>query len=181
MEELSGLMALVSVDDPYEGEVDTEWLEAATLTALSVANVAGNSEVSLLITGDETVKELNAAYRGLSETTDVLSFSSEHPGHWEGEGNGPAPDGTDFVLPPGIPQPLGEIIVSWPQAQRQAAERGVSPMKELAHLVIHGALHLVGHDHVEPEETALMQALEHKALDSLSFDMLKVDGGSPLP
>ena len=85
----------------------------------------------------------------------------------------------DFILPPGTPTPLGEIIVSWPQAQRQAAEHGVSAMQELAHLVIHGALHLVGYDHVEPEETTLMQAREREALESLSFDGSVASGSYP--
>ena len=189
MEDLPGLQVLVSVDEPYEGEIDATWLEDVALAGLAITGVVDEAEVSLLVTGDETVRALNAEYRGLDETTDVLSFSAEHPGHWEGEGDGP-PDsrfrgndgtgwdnGTDgdgeengeFVLPPGLPRPLGEIVVSWPQAQRQAGEHGVSALQELAHLVVHGALHLVGHDHVEPEEAALMHARERQALESLQL------------
>ena len=174
---MNDLTALVSVDEPYEDEVDAEWLEDVARAALTVAGVEGGAEVSLLITGDETVRELNAEYRGLDETTDVLSFSADHPGHWEGDGDGPEQPARDegFVLPPGIPQPLGEIIVSLPQARRQAVDHGVSPVSELAHLVVHGALHLVGYDHVEPEETAQMQAREREALESLSFDGLRMN------
>lgn len=171
MEALSGLQTLVSVNEPYEGEIDAGWLEAVVRAALTAADVSGNAEVGLLITGDDTVRELNAEYRGLDETTDVLSFSAEHPGHWEGDGAGPANVEDVFILPPDMPRPLGEIIVSWPQAKRQAGEHGVSPMQELGHLVIHGALHLVGHDHVEPAETALMQSLERKALASLTLTL----------
>ena len=197
MDELSSLQVLVSVDEPYEGEIDATWLEGMARAGLSAAGGVGEAEVSLLITGDETVRALNAEYRGLDETTDVLSFSAEHPGHWEGDGDGPMdsrfrgndePGGNDekdgndqrggndeedggFVLPPGLPQPLGEIIVSWPQAQRQAGEHGVSSLQELAHLVVHGALHLVGYDHVEPEEAALMQAKEREALAALTLTL----------
>ena len=180
---MKDLTALVSVDEPYEGEVDAEWLEEVARAALTAAGVEGDAEVSLLITGDETVRGLNAEFRGLDETTDVLSFSADHPGHWEGDGDGPEqpPHDEGFVLPPGIPQPLGEIIVSLPQARRQAVDHGVSPDGELAHLVVHGALHLVGYDHVEPEETALMQAREREALESLSFDKLRTNGSCPLP
>ena len=180
---LKDLTALVSVDEPYESEVGAEWLEAVARAALTAAGVQGDAEVSLLITGDETVRELNAAYRGLDETTDVLSFSADHSGHWEGDGDGPEQpaDHQGFVLPPGIPQPLGEIIVSFPQARRQAVDRMASPAQELAHLVVHGALHLVGYDHVEPDEAALMQAREREALESLSFDRLRMNGSSPLP
>ena len=171
MDELPSLQALVSVDEPYDGEIDAGWLEGVARAGLAAAGVVSDAEVSLLITGDETVRALNAEYRGLDETTDVLSFSAQHPGHWEGEGDGPAhqPAGGEFVLPPGLPRPLGEVIVSWPQAQRQAGEHGLSPMQELAHLVVHGALHLVGYDHVEPEEAALMQAREREALNALTL------------
>ena len=176
MEDLPGLQVLASVDEPYEGEIDTIWLEGVARAGLAAAGVVAEAEVSLLITGDDTVRALNAEYRGLDETTDVLSFSAEHPGHWEGEGDGPTDSrfrGNDeedggFVLPPGLPRPLGEIIISWPQAQRQASENGVSAMQELAHLVVHGALHLVGYDHAEPEEAAVMQAREREALSALA-------------
>ena len=197
LEDLPGLQVLASVDEPYEGEIDATWLEGVARAGLAAAGVVAEAEVSLLITGDDTVRALNAEYRGLDETTDVLSFSAEHPGHWEGEGDGPTDsresgndeeDGNDgkggndqrggndeedggFVLPPGLPQPLGEIIISWPQAQRQAGEHGVSALQELAHLVVHGALHLVGYDHVEPEEAALMQAREREALNALTLTL----------
>ena len=181
--DLSGLRVFVSLDEPFDGEIDSVWLEGVARAGLSSAGIAGDAEVSLLITSDETVRALNAEYRGLDETTDVLSFSSDHPGHWEGDGDGP-PDsrfpgndgeGSNFVLPPGAPRPLGEIIVSWPQAQRQAVEHGVSAERELAHLVIHGTLHLIGYDHLGPEDTPRMQALEREALDSLFILSLSKD------
>ena len=177
MADLSSLLILVSVDEPYDVEISVGWLEGVACKGLGAAGVNGQAEVSVLITGDETVRALNSEYRGLDETTDVLSFSAEHPGHWEGADDGPAQDFGDvsFVLPDGLPQPLGEIIVSWPQARRQAVEHGVSPMQELAHLVVHGALHLVGYDHVEAGETALMQEREREALESLELT------GSSLP
>ena len=169
LQELPSLQAFVSIDEPFDSEIDAEWLEGVARAGLSVAGVEGQAEVSLLITGDDTVQALNSEFRGLDETTDVLSFSAEHPGHWEGEGEGPERQAgdDDFVLPPGTARPLGEIIISLPQARRQAIDHGVSPGHELALLVIHGALHLVGFDHVEPEETSLMQAREREALESL--------------
>ena len=169
--ESPGLHAFVSIDEPFDGKIDPAWLESVVRSGLLAAGIDMDGEVSLLITDDETVRSLNSEYRGLDETTDVLSFSADHPGHWEGDGDGPPnqEDATDFVLPPGIPRPLGEIIVSWPQALKQAVEHRVSPLYELAHLIIHGALHLVGHDHVEPSETEHMQALEREALSSLQL------------
>jgi probable rRNA maturation factor len=133
-------------------------------------------QVSLLITDDVAIRELNREFRGLDEVTDVLSFSPSHPGHWEGEAE--APDDRylragetvepQFVLPPGEVPVLGDIVVSYPQAQRQAQAGNESVDKELALLIIHGVLHLVGYDHLEPEETALMQSKERAAL-SLAF------------
>lgn len=183
MPETPALQVLVSLDEPFDGLVDTGWLETVVQAGLASVEIAGDSEVSLLITGDETVRALNSCHRGLDEITDVLSFSAEHPGHWEGDGDGPQEQepGELFVLPPGIPRPLGEIIVSWPQAERQAAERGADPVQELAHLVVHGALHLVGHDHAEPEETSRMQALEREALASLSLNEPGTNGSKLLP
>ena len=169
LSEICSLQTHVSIDEPFEDELDPDWLETVARAGLLAAEISGEAEVSLLITDDDTVSRLNAEYRGLDETTDVLSFSTEHAGHWEGDGDVPGQqsDCDEFILPPGLPRPLGEIIVSWPQAQRQAGDHGVEARDELAHLIIHGALHLVGHDHVEPEETARMQALERKALGSL--------------
>ena len=166
------LSVLVSVDAPDADDIDNVWLGMLIRVALTAAGTTDPAEVSLLLTGDETVRYLNAAYRGLDETTDVLSFSAEHAGRWEGDGDGPVVDfaASGFVLPRGIVPPLGEIIISWPQAQRQAAGRGVSPRRELAGLVIHGALHLLGYDHAEAEEAAVMGGLERRALEeSLSF------------
>ena len=128
------------------------------------------AQMSLLITGDETVHNLNIKFRGLDEVTDVLSFSADHGGRWEGESDPPEESDTlDFIMPPGELAPLGEVIVSYPQAKRQAEERGARLEHELALLVVHGVLHLAGHDHLELHETKLMQFLEQAALAKLNI------------
>ena len=150
---------------------DERWLEAAVRHGLAGSLSADTyGEISLLLTDDETVRRLNREYRGLDRTTDVLSFSFEHWGHWEGEDDAPwsgddAPDG--WPLPEDEPPPLGEIVVSVPQAARQAEDQGVPLRRELALLIVHGALHLLGHDHYEGEETEAMQALERVAMAAL--------------
>ena len=73
-------------------------------------------------------------------------------------------------MPPGEPLPLGEVIVSYPQAQRQAEERGGRLEHELALLIVHGVLHLVGYDHLEPHDTELMQSREQEALKRLNIN-----------
>ncbi len=161
----------VSVSDEFSAGFSPEWLERVLRLALEPAfppDTAG--QVSLLLTDDAAVRELNRVYRGLDETTDVLSFSPSHPGTWMGDdepppelAGGPA-DWPAFVLPPEEPPPLGEVIISYPQARRQAIAAGRPVARELAWLVVHGVLHLAGYDHQEPAETARMQALEQAAL-----------------
>ncbi len=131
--------------------------------------------MSLVIADDATVRELNAQFRGLDEVTDVLSFSANHPGHWQGESE----LAEDLYIQPGKeaafpfptldsgPPPLGEVIISLPQARRQAEERDEPLDRELALLIVHGVLHLVGHEHLDSEEIALMQGREQAALTSL--------------
>ncbi len=171
------------MDEPFTGSIlkdilgdipgasPEDWLMRIAQAALDVAlNGTDAAQMSLLITDDETVHGLNAQFRGLDEVTDVLSFSADHAGHWEGEAEPPDDTvGFDFVMPPGEPAPLGEVIVSYPQAQRQAEERGAPLEHELALLVVHGVLHLTGHDHLDPEETALMQSKERTALAALNI------------
>ncbi len=173
----------LSVDEPFTGSIlkdilgnisgtsPEDWLMRISQAALDVAlDGTDAAQMSLLITDDETVHGLNAQYRGLDEVTDVLSFSADHAGHWEGEAEPPEDmGGFEFVMPPGEPSPLGEVIVSYPQAKRQAEERGAPLEHELALLVVHGVLHLTGHDHLEPEETELMQSKERTALSALNI------------
>ncbi len=165
----------IAVDSTLEFTLRTdlpdEWTRRVVQSALDGALPDGPpGQVSVLLTGDSTVRRLNRRYRGLDENTDVLSFSSEFPGHWEGPGDPPADGLADsphldgFILPPGQPAPLGEVIISCPQAQRQAEEKGCGYSQELALLLVHGVLHLAGYDHLEEQEAREMQSLERKAL-----------------
>jgi probable rRNA maturation factor len=163
-----------SSDEALDSEcLEQEWLESVVQAALMVArDHTPPGQMSLLITNDATIRSLNAQFRGADEVTDVLSFSAEHAGHWEGEDDGPEQAvEVAFVLPPEEPEPLGEVIVSYPQTKRQAEEHGVALEHELAHLVVHGVLHLTGHDHLEPAETALMQSKERAVLQDLGISL----------
>ena len=167
----------ISVDEPYQQELSEVWLRTVMEAALVEALPQGEpAQVGLVVTDDKTVQELNRQFRGLDEVTDVLSFSASHSGHWEGdpqESDEAPPESVDseelnFVLPPGEPSPLGEVIISFPQTIRQAQERNGPVEQELALLIIHGVLHLVGYDHMEPEDEAQMQAKERSALAAVS-------------
>ena len=167
----------ISVARSFRQEISETWLRKVMEAGLGAALPEDEpAQVSLMVADDATVRELNRRFRGLDEVTDVLSFSASHSGHWAGEspepedryikfeGSSPLP----FVLPPGEPPPLGEVIVSFPQTKRQALERNSPVEQELALLIVHGVLHLVGHDHMEPEDTAQMQTKERAALAAVS-------------
>ena len=157
--------------DGHDAVPPPEWCAGAIRHGLAqVLPNDAQGQVSLLIADDATVRELNREYRGLDETTDVLSFSAEHAGHWEGDEPAPSPstDESDplahFPIPTDEPPPLGDIVVSLPQAERQAGQQNVPLCRELALLLVHGALHLLGHDHYDDGERGAMQELEQRAL-----------------
>ena len=130
----------------------------AAAAALAVADPEGEGAVSVIVADDETLRELNRDFRGLDEPTDVLSFGAD--GDLLDDGGG-APA---FPATPGERPSLGEVALAYPTAARQAEERNAAPADEVALLIVHGVLHLLGHDHAEPDEEAAMKALEREAL-----------------
>ena len=158
----------VQVFDELEDEVRASWLERVCAAVLESEGVY--QQVSLVITDDETVRLLNSEYRGLDKTTDVLSFAFDNEGEYYGDGDVPSewsPD-EEFVLPPGESAGLGEVIVSYPQAVRQAEEAGHPVQQELAHLITHGILHLMGHDHMNDEDEREMSARERRVMERVT-------------
>ena len=154
-------------DLPSEG-----WVEDVVVLALKAAEAPDGSGVSVVFAGDDVVRDLNGEHRGLDETTDVLAFSFAHEGEYYGEPDDRTPveempgleEMPGFALPPGHSEPLGEVIVSYPQAARQAADSGRTVQGELAALLVHGVLHLLGYDHMEPDDETVMKALETRVL-----------------
>ena len=125
---------------------------------------AEGREVSLVIADDEALLELNARHRGESAVTDVLSFSPHHAGPYMGESEPDDEGFPDFPTPDGGLEELGEVVISYPQAKRQAREAGRPVAAEVEMLVAHGVLHLLGYDHAEPDEEREMFALQDAAL-----------------
>ncbi len=163
----------IQVPPAFRRQLSVPWLRRVAARALatglsSLRKKEGAplyNSLSLVITDDETVKRLNRDYRGLDEATDVLSFSSDYPGEYEGEGTPPTPaSGEPFIVSPDEDGYAGEVIVSYPQCQRQASAQGHPVQEELALLITHGVLHLLGYDHGDLREEAAMQALEKEAL-----------------
>jgi probable rRNA maturation factor len=147
---------VIRVDRDFQACIDKRWLRRLVEQSIAAQGIGTEVELSLLVTDDATVRELNKKYRGKDETTDVLSFALG------------ADDCSDasagFVMPPGEMIHLGEVIVSYPKAADQAAERKHSVEDELALLVVHGVLHLLGHDHDKPARRREMRSLEKRVL-----------------
>lgn len=141
-----------------------EWIARAAESALSAAE-SESAALSVALADDETVAALNETHRGVAGTTDVLSFSNVHFGEYYGaDARPPPPDPAEFVLPPDWePDDIGELVISYPQTLRQAAESGRDARDELAALLAHGALHLLGYDHEDERDAALMRQRERAA------------------
>ena len=118
-------------------------------------NAAPEVELGLVITGQARIQELNLVHLGIDEPTDVLAF----PMTPEEDSDLP-----DFVAPPDGAVHLGEVIISFPQAFMQADEHQHPVKKEVAILIIHGVLHLLGYDHDAPEPEQRMRAREVEIL-----------------
>ena len=141
----------VQVFPAYTGRVSKSWMRMVARQALGAEDSDESSSVSLVIADDETLRGLNLEYRGLDETTDVLAFPLG-----EAVDNG-HPD-AEFPATPDEATHIGEIVISYPQAKRQARDAGKPLKAELALLVAHGVLHLLGYDHAEPQEEKVMWA-----------------------
>ena len=157
----------VAVHQDHIEDLGEAWLADIADRALAALALPDNSSMEVVVTDDETVRELNLRHRGLDETTDVLSFG---PGLINGlspesaGANGDDGDG-GFVLPPGSDEDasIGEVIISGPVSARRAASNARETSEEVAFLLAHGILHLMGHDHEEPQERADMET-EHRRL-----------------
>ena len=120
------------------------WVETA------LAGRRDEAELTIRIVDDEEGAELNETYRGKQGPTNVLSFP--------------------FEAPPGIELPLlGDIVICAPKVAREALEQGKPLEAHWAHLTLHGCLHLLGYDHIEPEEAEAMEALETELLAALGY------------
>ena len=159
----------ITVLKPCRGQVHTPVLREAARRALAVAWTHGPCRLGLVIADDDTTRHLNREFRGLDETTDVLAFSTEHPGQWEGTGDRPPEVGPSeaFIEPTQQVDHIGEVIISLPQAARQAQPGPTGLERELATLVVHGVLHLIGLDHADPVQEAEMSLRTKEALAGL--------------
>lgn len=146
----------IQIDETFQGSLGEEWLRGLVNKVLTAEGFSGALELGLVVADDVLVRQLNRDYRGRDEPTDVLAFPLFSP-----QPNEPQPS---FVLPPDEKLQLGEVVVCYPQAARQAAEQQHPLEAEIALLVVHGVLHLLGYDHEEPEQERLMRDREKEIL-----------------
>ena len=158
----------MSPDDPQPVEIDIlveagDWPSESELARLADEAVravaaelglssANASELSIVFTDDASIQKLNAEWRGKDSPTNVLSFPA-------------------FQTAVGAPLPpmLGDIVLAWETVAGEAALEGKPLAHHISHLIIHGFLHLVGHDHETEAEAESMEAIERRALARLAI------------
>ena len=139
----------------FRAAVRAPWLRAIARRVLMAQGVAGPVQVGIIVTDDETVRGLSRRFLGRDEPTDVISFGLA------------ATDEVSFALPPEEAASLGEVVIAYPTAVRQAEEAGRAIEVEVAHLLVHGLLHLLGYDHQRPEDERAMRRREEEVLAGL--------------
>ena len=126
------------------------------------------TEVSILLTDNEGIKRYNKEFRGIEKDTDVLSFPNldyDSPSDFSCvEGNE-----IDFINPESNEIILGDIIISINKVYSQAEEYGHTLKREFAFLIVHSMLHLLGYDHMDEEDAAIMEPKQEAILNSLNI------------
>jgi probable rRNA maturation factor len=146
-------MINILIEEPYVSMLDPDQLEQAAQAALDYIDIQDGVELSIVVDSDERLQELNKQFLGIDAPTDVLSFPA------------------DEVDPDTGLRYIGDIILSCPTAQSQALEAGVSLEVEAQLLVVHGVLHLLGHDHDDEENKAIMWSAQKAILAGLGINM----------
>ena len=153
----------ITADVPGISDDRRAFIRRVIRTALAAEGVDFPCEVDVLITSDEGIHAINRDMRQVDRPTDVLSFPEFDLRPGELPGAEDADLGTGLV-------PLGDMVVSWEHVTAQAKEYGHSNRRELAYLVVHSVLHLLGYDHLdEGEEKARMRAREEAILAELGI------------
>jgi len=133
----------------YLKELDKKRLQEVSTTAFRILGFEIEPEVTLQVTDDKTIREFNLQYRDTDEATDVLSFENT------------------FTDPESGETYLGDILISFDTAKRQADTRELNVMTELEMLLVHGILHLAGMDHGVTHEWQEMSVLQDEILAEL--------------
>ena len=148
------------INAPYATGVDERALIALALRVFEAEGTESAGDLIVRLVDDTTVRELNRRFRDVDEVTDVLSFGMDG----DVTDSDPPATNDDFITPPGSDPQLGEVVIAYPTAERQATEAGHDVGAELDHLLVHGVLHLLGYDHETEAEEREMRSREEAIL-----------------
>lgn len=151
-------MITIQINKKFADKISTAYLEEIASQIFTFLNIETQSDLSILVGTDAALKKLNTLYRGINQPTDVLSFESDEIN----------PE-TGFAA-------LGDIAISFPTAERQAAEAGHPVTNEVALLLVHAILHLTGYDHNSKKEKQEMWAEQQSVLDHLGIKINRISG-----
>ncbi len=149
-------MINIIISEQFLTLVDATYLEKAALATLAEQNPDEDVNLSIVIADDQQLNKLNLEFRGIDSSTDVLSF-------FEGELD---PENGQYYL--------GDVVISFPQAEKQAMAAGHNTASELELLVIHGVLHLLGFDHATDIEKEEMWQIQKNLLGKLGVAIKKL-------
>lgn len=141
--------------------------EEVIWAALDIIGCPYEAEVSLLLTMNEQIQEMNMEFRGIDRPTDVLSFPMvcfPAPGEF-----GFLEEREDCFHPETGELSLGDIVISKEKVAAQAEEYGHSILREYAFLIVHSLLHLTGFDHMEEDERKVMEARQEEIMDCINI------------
>lgn len=161
----------ILLENEYDYTFDFPYEEVAKQVAdaiLDQENCPWESEVNLVLTGYDEIRETNQMFRGINSETDVLSFPSidfQKPADY----NIIDEEVDAFFNPESGELMLGDIMICVPRLREQAKEYGHNEKREYAFLIAHSMLHLLGYDHMEDDEAAVMEAKQKQALNSLNI------------
>ena len=147
-------MIFIETNPSLKTELDVDVLERAALTTL--ANQDAQGDLSIVLTDDAQLREFNRDYLGIDAPTDVLSFPASETDPETGH------------------RYLGDILISVPRAYEQAGAAGHKLEAEVQLLIVHGTLHLLGHDHAEAEEKAQMWKAQAEVLARIGLSHIQV-------
>ncbi|MDO9130513.1 MAG: rRNA maturation RNase YbeY [Anaerolineales bacterium] len=149
-------MIFLDIDPDLKLSLPSDLLEQTAQAALAQQAISPDADLTLVLTGDSQIRELNREFLGIDAATDVLSFPA-----------GETDPETGRLY-------LGDILISIPRAESQARAGGHALEAELQLLVVHGVLHLLGHDHARVKEKARMWAAQAEVLKRIGLASIKI-------